>query len=514
VILLTGCRESEAVVVNVPEVQVVQPADLIRQYFESDTSNCWKPLYEALDYKPQWTDTSRRRELLEIINNPYSIGLLPDSNLNAERFSDYWKQYPLDTVKGIPLLAELMSTHLMHFLVQRLEKGEADLISSACPDSAAIEKLEVLLSSHDLISGLTDYLGPDLGTKWKWIERFYGSANLSYAPDPIPDYKKDSTASMEAVLSALTEYGLIDDIPDSLLTADTIIYHLKQFQLMNGLQPDGVIGKRTRSALEKTNKERYGQLLANLERTRNQRDWQKGTAYIEVNVPEFVVRFFIDGELVRKHKVIVGKRKKHKTPNFKASLSEIVINPTWHVPYSISTKELLPKQQNDSCYLDRHEYVVYDRRKNIVDPILIDWDELNLHHFPYDIVQQPGRINALGTIKFLFPNKYSVYLHDTPSRRLFAREERDFSHGCVRLEDPYPLALDILEYSQSKVDSVEFFALLDTAKIYSIPIYPKIPVIVNYGTVGESEDGEYLIFFDDLYKRDQEWIDKVRDIGY
>jgi len=512
-LMLTSCRESEAIQVEEVRVEMPKTADLLRSFLTNDTVICMDALYESLDFKLQWSvDTARRLELLHLFHQPYSIGLLPNSNITTSQFSDHWKKSKVDTVKGLPLLAEFTATHLLNYLLQQLETGHGDVPSSACPDSADIVKLKGIFASSSLKEGLKAHLSPDLGRCVTWIDEFYGAANFDYAPEPIPDYKKDSAASMQAVRAALTDYGLMKEMPDSVITGDTIIYALKQFQLENGLEPDGVIGKRTRAALEKTNRERYGQLLANLERTRDQSDWQKGDAHIEVNVPEYAVRFYIDGEMVRKHKVIVGKRKKHETPSFKASMSEIVVNPTWNVPYSISTKELLPKQKNDSCYLDAHEYIVYDRFKNVVDPVFVDWSELNINNFPYTVVQQPGRINALGTIKFLFPNKYSVYLHDTPSRRLFANTDRDYSHGCIRLDDPYPLALDILNYVDSKVDSATLYALLDTAEVYSIPIYPKIPVIINYGSVMQSDDGEHLIFYNDLYKRDEEWVGKVMDL--
>jgi murein L,D-transpeptidase YcbB/YkuD len=177
------------------------------------------------------------------------------------------------------------------------------------------------------------------------------------------------------------------------------------------------------------------------------------------------------------------------------------INPTWTVPYSIATKEMLPRLKRDAGYLKKKNLVIMDPGGKILDPLSIDFSKYSAGHFPFIIRQEPGPHNALGQVKFIFPNKYSVYLHDTPSRSLFNRQERAFSHGCIRLQKKWELLMNLMDepdvWNMEKIN--EILRSKKTTRVY-LP-HPE-DVIILYWTAGSSADEDVLFFNKDIYGRD------------
>lgn len=215
---------------------------------------------------------------------------------------------------------------------------------------------------------------------------------------------------------------------------------VKSFQSANGLESDGVVGSRTLGLLNGEPRDEEGEVLANMEMWR----WMPrdlGSDYVFVNVPEFMVRVVRDGRQIHETRVVVGKTA-NQTPIFSDEMEYLVVNPYWHVPESIKIKEMLPEiRANPRGYMARHGYEV-TWEGEVIDPASIVWDENAMR--AVGIRQMPGEANALGHVKFMFPNKHAVYLHDTPSRALFKRTVRAFSHGCVRVDDPLAFAGAIL----------------------------------------------------------------------
>jgi murein L,D-transpeptidase YcbB/YkuD len=177
-----------------------------------------------------------------------------------------------------------------------------------------------------------------------------------------------------------------------------------------------------------------------------------------------------------------------------------VINPTWSVPYSIASKELLPKIQQDPGFLARGGYDVFDHDGNRVDPTQVDWSTLLSRNFPFTLVQRPGRINELGRIKFMFPNEYGVCMHDTPGKRLFAFDSRAFSHGCIRVDNPIGFAERVLEVEGWTRDRI--VTQLESNETAAVPLAEPIPVIVTYLTAMVDEEGT-VHFYRDIYGRDE-----------
>ena len=454
----------------------------------------------------QWihpSDSLRISQLKIIMGDPQQYGLDPDLYFSVERARSVIRRVLPSTHRDRAIISELSYTLLYSRMI------ESALYSTAlegspsieyCTDSLLFHSLLTASEHDDLYTGLIRAMPGDIGERLSWVREFIDSVGLDYPGREVPIYKEDSIRSMIAVQAALQDLGMLSSV-DSLVDSLALFTALRTFQECNGLAADGQIGRMTVLAFAKSNQGRLDQLKANLSRVQDQIEWDRGATYIEVNVPEMTLRLYKEDEMVSTHRVVVGRRKEDKTPSFKASLIEMVVNPEWNVPFSISTEELLPKQLADSNYLSANHYRVTNSYIESIDPLTIDWTELNEDYFPYNIIQEAGPWNALGKVKFLFPNQHMVYIHDTPSKSLFYRSQRDLSHGCVRVQHPYELALQILDISRTKVDSIDFYSLLDTAVNYSIPIYPKIPVVLNYESVRKDDNGA-LIFYQDIYGLD------------
>jgi murein L,D-transpeptidase YcbB/YkuD len=273
---------------------------------------------------------------------------------------------------------------------------------------------------------------------------------------------------------------------------------VRRFQSRHGLDADGIIGKGTLAAMNVPVSERLATLKINLERVRWLAD-DIEDEMIVVNIAGFEAYLVRDHEPVWSTRVQVGKSY-HQTPVFRDEITYIAINPTWTVPYSIATKEMLPKLKNDPTYLASREFDVKDRNGNIVDSTQIDWQSLSRGNFPYTLVQRPGPANALGRVKFMFPNKHAVYLHDTPSKYLFERAGRAFSHGCIRTQNPFDLA-ELLLASQGW-DRQRIQETLDSKQLTNVVLEKPMPVLLTYFTARADPDGT-VHFFDDIYQRDQ-----------
>jgi len=251
-----------------------------------------------------------------------------------------------------------------------------------------------------------------------------------------------------------------------------------QFQARHGINVDSSLGKETLDALNVPAEYRLGQIAANLERTR----WlprSLGSRYIYVNVPAFQLRAFDKGEPVLEMKVIVGQEYEDKaTPVFSDSMETVVFRPYWNITPDIQAKEIEPKLASNPGYLEANDMEYYNdggtRR----------------------IRQRPGPKNSLGFVKFLFPNDFNIYLHDTPNHELFDKDVRAFSHGCIRVEKPDELAQWVLGWDASKVEQ----AMREGGDNKGVKLPHKIPVYIAYGTT-YVRDGQ-LYFGNDLYHRD------------
>jgi len=275
----------------------------------------------------------------------------------------------------------------------------------------------------------------------------------------------------------------------------------KWMQYRHGLAQDGAVGKKTLAELNEPIETRIEQMILNLERRRWMPD-DLGKRYIFINLADFELKLVDGDKTLLDMPVVVGKPY-HSTPVFTGTMTYIEINPFWNVPPSIASKELLPKIKNDASYLSQNNYVLFSdwsSGAHVIDPQSIDWTQVSRSGFSYKIRQEPGDGNALGRVKFMFPNRFNIYLHDTPAKALFSRAERTFSHGCIRVENPPLLAEMVLAsspgWSRARVDET-----IATGERTIVTLEEPLPVHVSYLTSWVNKDGS-VHFRRDVYQRD------------
>lgn len=284
---------------------------------------------------------------------------------------------------------------------------------------------------------------------------------------------------------------------------DNLEQVVKQFQRRYSLKDDGIIGPETRRAMNVSATERLQQIKVNMERIRWLPD-DLGKRYIMVNLANYRLNAIEDDETKLDMRVIVGK-KQRPTPSFTSRITRVVVNPHWYVPARLARLDLLPRQQANPDYFDNYNFRIYENKngKRIeVDPDSIDWHSLSKNHFPYSLVQEPGKDNALGQLKFIAPNPWSIYLHDTPAKSLFDKTSRNFSSGCIRVEDPLALANFSLAGMNRRYELLDY---IDKNKSYSTKLEQPVSVYAIYSTVWCN--GNELIFSPDSYNRDKRMTD-------
>ncbi len=278
---------------------------------------------------------------------------------------------------------------------------------------------------------------------------------------------------------------------------ESLVKAVKDFQIRHGLADDGVIGPNTLAQFNVSVEDRIRTMVINLERRR----WIQnnyGRYYLFVNLADQALKLVRDEKNLHFEIIQVGKSY-HRTPVFTEMMEYIEFNPYWNVPYSIATKEYLPKLKTDPGLLDKQNIRVL-ANGNVISPYSVPWNDYSRRHFPVRLRQDSGSKNALGRVKFMFPNRFNVYIHDTPSKSNFNKTSRYFSHGCLRLRNPLTMAEKILRaqgWSRKKIDAV-----VASGKRTIVKLKKKIPVYVTYLTAWVNKDGS-VNFRRDIYGRDK-----------
>ncbi|MEI7934635.1 MAG: L,D-transpeptidase family protein [Chlorobiaceae bacterium] len=272
---------------------------------------------------------------------------------------------------------------------------------------------------------------------------------------------------------------------------------VRRFQKQNGIDADGVVGTVTLHVMNIPVERRIEKIRLNLERSRWFFSDVEPTCVV-VNIPDFTLEYVENGHYRWETRVIVGQPSR-KTPVFKATMQYIVLNPQWVIPPTILAKDALPALQKNSSWLNKKKLKVIDRDGSVVQPESVNWLQYSAADFPYRLQQTAGDYGALGRIKFLLPNRYIVYLHDTTNKELFEKNRRTFSSGCVRVENPVDLAELVLQdkgrWSRSRIMEV-----INTGKTRTVALHKEIPVYILYLTA-VAKGGE-LLFRDDVYNLD------------
>lgn len=361
----------------------------------------------------------------------------------------------------------------------------------------------VMLNIADRVSGkaagpksssaLADFVGQDMGiAHYEALAAAGGWRSVPSGPSLEPG---GSDSRLDALRARLTATGeLVPGASSGPIYDPILVQAVKNFQTRHGLAPDGVIGPATLKALNVPVETRLAQLRASrMEVAKLER--RLGTDYVIVNVPAYELRLVRGGDIDHEARVIVGSVA-NETPEIHSGIDRLVFNPTWGVPYSIARDELIHEVRSDPGVINRKGFDVLDGNGKKVDASTIDWAATGPG--TYRFRQRPGAGNALGNVKFLFPNEHSVYLHDTPSRHLFARSKRAMSHGCVRVDDPMALAAKLLEgegWDRSKIDQTVAGGRLTTVRLDN-----PMSVHLTYITAWTDSDGS-VQFRDDVYGR-------------
>jgi murein L,D-transpeptidase YcbB/YkuD len=357
---------------------------------------------------------------------------------------------------------------------------------------------------------LTDYLGAFFPRGW-----FYKTLQVALAdyrqiaadggwpvipdgPTLKPGSSDDRLTILAQRLMVSGDLALHDAVDDPIIYDEPLQKGVRHFQARHGLDTDAVIGPATLQALNVPVEMRVEQLEVNIERAR----WVLSDIeddFVLVNIAGFRAYVLRNRKVVWETKVQVGSTY-HQTPIFRDEIKYIELNPTWTVPYSIATKEILPKIKSDPNYFANHDFDLKDSSGKFINPSSVDWAAISARKFPFWLVQRPGPNNALGRVKVMFPNEHAVYLHDTPSKALFSRAERAFSHGCIRVENPFDFAEQLL--GGDGWNKEKFQQALDAGETKTVLLSTPMPVLLLYWTAMPTPEG-VVHFFNDVYSRDK-----------
>jgi len=485
--------------------------------------NLLAEVYERRNFAPNWTNSDEILELITAIKNADKDGLktadyhleevefvyreLGAGNLTSSRERAALDVMLTDSLFRLGYHQRLGKVNpqnldsMWNFKRELSDQSPSVVMQQAMDSPSLIEFIDNLIQRGPVYRGLQKALA-----EYRELAASGGWPSITDGPTLKPgatDTRLDAIARRLAVtgdipdmqtFAAITEY-------DEVLEAG-----VRKFQARHGLASDGVIGPATLRAMNVPIEHRIEQLRLNLERARWVFD-DISENFIIVNIAGFRAYLIRDSKITWVTKVQVGKTY-HQTPVFRDEMKYVVFNPTWTVPYSIATKEMLPRIKNDPSYFEDRDFDVKDRSGEIVDPTDIDWPTLSQGNFPYTFVQRPGPRNALGRIKFIFPNEHSVYLHDTPSKFLFDNAERAFSHGCVRVSNPFELAELIL--GPQGWDTKKITATLDSAETTTVYLPEPLPVLLLYWTAEIGPSGD-IHFYSDVYERDQRIIKSLNE---
>ena len=322
------------------------------------------------------------------------------------------------------------------------------------------------------------------------------------AIDPrIADVRRRLEAAGEIPISKEKEDPTGSEVYD-----EELVRAVTEFQRRHGLEPDGIIGRGTVAAMNVPAEKRACQLIINMDRVRYMARRFREPNYVVVNIPAFEVRVFEKEKQIMDMRAIVG-RKDRETPVMSNKLRYLVFSPKWRVPTTIAVEDKLPLIQKDPGYLESRGMTLFAEEGEEVDPYLVDWSQMGAENFPYHIVQDPGRANAMGRVKFMFPNRYSVYLHDTPSKYLFKRQVRMFSSGCIRISKPVELAQYLLR-DKKGWDRRRIREAMNREKVLYVNLPEPVPIHLLYLTAWVDGEGD-VVFYNDIYKRDRAYKRKL-----
>jgi L,D-transpeptidase YcbB len=479
-------------------------------------------VYGQRDYRPIWIDgrqlSGRARDLIETLCHAEREGLraadydLAGLRTELERLrqkgaADSAALATLDvrlTRSFIDYGADLLTGRLDPqavydgWYIRARRAGVDSLLAKSLESRSFDDMIEPLRPRQREYRGLVEALAS--------YRELQGEGGWAAVPAGGKLKRGDEGAVVGALRYRLEATGELGKAAGKPVFDDDVAKAVARFQERHGIPVDSAVGPATLAALNVPVENRIRQIELNLERYR----WLPsdfGKRYILVNIPDYRLYAFDKGKEALTMRVIVGDEYGNATPVFADSMTYLVFQPQWDVPRRILVDEVIPKVRENIYYLAEHAYEVVDTARNevVADPASIDWDDLDTTEVHFRIRQKAGAGNALGNVKFMFPNQFSIYLHDTPADHLFDRSKRTLSHGCVRVEDPVKLAGYVLrrqeDWDEKKIQEAMAPASAQEVKPITVDLKDPVPVYLVYLTAFV-RDGD-LQFRDDPYGKDR-----------
>lgn len=458
--------------------------------------------YKKHDFVPLWIRkdslTDSGYEMLGLVENAMDYGLIPE----MFHFSTLMHMKDSSLEDTEMLLSNAFYLFISHVSVGCIDETNFTYVwKKDSLDFNLEEQLEKVRSG----THVTDIVNEVQPKFWEYkqlqtgLVKFLDEYPLDTNHYSIPPIKEDSVTCYKAAREALIGHAFVDSTEAA--NDSIFLEKLKIFQKFCGLKDDAIVGRWTGKALEKSNLDRYYQACLSLEKWR----WRDPfpSKYIRVNVPEFNLYFVEEGQTKRKHRVVVGALAT-PTPEFHAKMKTIITNPFWSVPYSIASTEILSGARKDSAYFSKRGYKVFKDGQQ-VDPHSVDWSQVKQGNFGYRVRQDAGGGNSLGRIKFMFPNEHAVFIHDTPSKGLFGNDVRAYSHGCIRLHQPYELAKEVLRSDENAFVADSLDSVIGRGIQRAIELKEPFEVFIEYYTAS-GDSSANILFHPDIYGRDEKYL--------
>ncbi|MBV1868337.1 MAG: L,D-transpeptidase family protein [Marinosulfonomonas sp.] len=475
--------------------------------------------YQANGYSPIWTgrsgrDRARRKALLDAFSKSGNHGL-PQAAYDTELLKANLRQVKSERDLG-RIEVELSKLFLAY--AQDIQTG---ILVPSRIDSGIVRKVPLrnrtqLLTNFAKSSpaGFLNKLAPSspeytrLMKQKLTMERLLAKGGWGAT---VPGRKLEpghSGNSVVALRNRLIKMGYLRRNASTKYDAN-LQKAVQQFQLAHGLNPDGVAGAGTLKEINVSPEKRLASIVVAMERER-WTNMARGKRHIWVNLTDFSAQIIDNGKVTFQTRSVVGANTSdRRSPEFSDVMEHMVINPTWNVPRSIAVKEYLPllqKNPNAAGHLN-----LIDQGGRVVSRAEMDFTQFTETDFPFDLKQPPSRRNALGLVKFMFPNRHNIYLHDTPAKKLFSRESRAFSHGCIRLRDPFDFAYALLA-KQIRNPEQFFQSKLATGVENVVPLEKQVPVHLVYRTAFTSAKGN-MNYRRDIYGRDARIFKALQKAG-
>lgn len=476
-------------------------------------------LYRKNRFQPLWTDRRNLTQLLTAIAGSAEEGLIPD-DYHLQAISRYGHE--LETAPSRAKLLEydlllsdalmLLAQHKRHGKVNPREVEERLNLDSPAPRpslmdtfltalrTATVRKaLDELEPAHPAYASLKRAL-----SRYRKIAGSGGWQPVPPGPSLKPGMRHERVQALRARLAVTGD--LTWESAHPLFYDEVLAGAVRAFQTRHHLEADGITGKATLAAMNIPVADRISQIRVNLERAR----WvmhDMPAANIVIDIAGFNLQYYHQGRLVWKTRVMVGEPF-NQTPVFRSAITYLVLNPTWTIPPDILKNETVPRILTEKDYLAKQRLRVLTASGEEVDPTTVPWGQYLGKRPPYTLRQDAGPDNALGLIKFIFPNPYHVYLHDTPSKSLFDKARRAFSHGCIRVQHPLDLGKMLIANDPGNPTSAaRFDQVLASGKTSTIFLKEPLPIFLMYLTAN-AENGQ-VQFMPDLYQRDQGILDAL-----